>query len=191
MPRLFLAALLLLSLSAPTERALSQRPFYTTTGLLTLDAEAGSLHSSSPRAEAPAFAVSALLTAKIAKRTKRAWIGGVRATAFSLGNDKGCFSTAVGRGCENRRFNERATLYAGGAWDIRSTVFRVMVGPAVYSVEGSGARVGTALHIDAAAPRLRGATPTLFFTRSFLGSQGGDAIGISSLGAGLRWVRKT
>ena len=79
---------------------------------------------------------------------------------------------------------------AGGAFDIRSTVLRAMVGPALYNVEGQGARLGTAVRIDFASPRLRGRTPTLFFTRTFLGSQRGEQLAISTLGAGFRWIRK-
>ena len=185
---------IILSLSAlvmPLQRAAAQRPFYTTTGLLTLDVGAGSLRSNASRAEAPSFAVSLMATAPLVKRTKRAWIGGVRAPVLWFGNDDGCDATSASRACRNRRFTERATLFAGGAFDIRSTIFRVLVGPALYNVEGSGARVGSALHIDFGAPRLRGPTPILYFTRSFLGSEGGEAVGISSVGAGFRWVRKT
>jgi hypothetical protein len=131
-----------------------------------------------------------LVTAPLIKRKKRAWIAGVHAPVLQLGNGRACEATGT-RECQNRRFVERATLYGGGAFDIRSAIFRVLVGPALYSVEGTGARAGTALHLDVAAPRLRGATPTLFFSRAFLGSQGGEGVGISSLGAGFRWVRKT
>jgi hypothetical protein len=191
MRTLTIAALTLSALVAPSRPAAAQRPFYTTTGLLTADVEAGSLRSSSPRARAPEFAVSVLVTAPLLKRTKRAWIGGVHAPVLWLGNGGECDASGPARACRNPRFVERATLYTGGAFDIRSTIFRVLVGPALYNVERSGARVGSALHLDFAAPQLRGATPTLYFSRSFLGNEGGEGVGISSVGAGFRWVRKT
>ena len=189
------AVLALLTLLIPPQASAQRRPgvstnFFTTTGLLTADVEAGSLRSTTPLAESPSFAVSVLVTAPLVKRTRHAWIAGVRAPVLMLGNKGGCFTRAGGSVCQNLRFSEQVTLHAGGAFDIRTAVLRVMAGPSLYHVEGSGARVGTQLHIDIAAPRLRGPTPTLFFSRSFLGSQGGEAVGISSLGAGLRWVRK-
>lgn len=194
---LAIAALSLAALVVPLQPASAQRRpgvstnFYTTTGLLTADLDAGSLRSSTPRAETPGFTVSLLVTAPLVKRTKRAYIAGARVPVLLLGNNGDCYTTGLSRECQNRRFTERVTLFAGGAFDIRSTVLRVLAGPAVYQVEGSGVRIGTGILIDLAAPRLRGPTPTLFFSRTYLGSQGGDAVGISSVGAGFRWVRKT
>lgn len=184
-----------LAVALPTLLAAQRRPglamgFYTTTGLLTGDVEAGSVSSSTALAEAPTFAVSLLLTAPLKRLPKRAWIVGARAGALNLGNNGSCFITPGSGVCQNIRFEERAALLAGGAFDIRSAVLRAMVGPALYNVEGQGARLGTAVRIDFAAPRLRGRTPTLFFTRTFLGSQRGEQLAISTLGAGFRWIRK-
>ena len=184
-----------LAAALPTLLAAQRRPglamgFYTTTGLLTGDVEAGSVSSSTALAEAPTFAVSLLLTAPLKRLPKRAWIVGARAGALNLGNNGSCFLTPGSGVCQNIRFEERAALLAGGAFDIRSTVLRAMVGPALYNVEGQGARLGTAVRIDFASPRLRGRTPTLFFTRTFLGSQRGEQLAISTLGAGFRWIRK-
>ena len=109
---------------------------------------------------------------------------------LSLGNSDQCIVEFGTSGCQDRRFTERAALLTGGAFDIRSTLLRAMVGPALYDVQGSGLRVGTQIRLDYAAPRLHGPTPTLFFTRSMLGSQRGRAVGLSTLGAGFRWVRR-
>ena len=184
-----------LAVAFPAMLAAQRRPglamgFYTTTGLLTGDVEAGSVSSSTALAEAPTFAVSLLFTAPLKRLPKRAWIVGARAGALNLGNNGSCFITPGNGVCQNIRFEERAALLAGGAFDIRSAVLRAMVGPALYNVEGQGARLGTAVRIDFAAPRLRGRTPTLFFTRTFLGSQRGEQLAISTLGAGFRWIRK-
>jgi hypothetical protein len=190
------AVLTALSLAVPTDRVEAQRRpgvgmgFFTTTALLTGDVEAGSVNSTTVYAEAPSFAGSVLVTGPLAKGRYRAWIVGARATVLSLGHDGGCYVELPLQGCQNRRFTERVAVLTGGAFDIRSTILRVMAGPALYQVESSGARVGTQLRLDLAAPRLRGPTPTLFVTRSFLGSQRGSAVGITTLGAGLRWVRK-
>lgn len=197
-PGLLLVAIALcgaLSVALPTDLAAQRRPglgtgFYTTTGLVTLDLEGGTVNSSSEQAEAPSFAVSLLATAPLQRLPKRAWIVGLRANALAFGNNRECLQIPGTTGCQNVRFEERVAVLAGGAFDIRSTILRAMVGPALYSVEGQGARFGTAVRLDYAAPRLRGATPTLFFTRTFLGSERGQAIGMSTLGAGLRWVRK-
>jgi hypothetical protein len=164
--------------------------FYTTTGLLTADVEAGSVSSSTVYAEAPSFAASVLVTGPLVKGRKHAWIAGARGTALSFGHNDGCYIETGRQGCQNLRFTERVAVLAGGAFDIRYTVVRAMVGPVLYQVENSGARVGTQLHLDFVAPRLRGPSPTLFVTRAFLGSQRGSAVGITTLGAGLRWVRK-
>ncbi len=189
-------ALAVLSLIVPPRRADAQRRpgqnfgFYTTTGLLTGEIEAGSVNATTEFAEAPSFAVSGLLTTRLVQRRKSAWIIGVRGTVLSLGNSDQCIVERGTPGCQDRRFTERAALLTGGAFDIRSTILRAMVGPALYDVEGSGLRVGTQLRLDYAAPRRSGPTPTLFFTRSLLGSQRGRAVGLSTFGAGIRWVRR-
>ena len=164
--------------------------FYTTTGLLTADVEAGSVTSSSATARAPSFALSMLVTTGVKRGPKRAWILGARANAIAFGNGRTCIVIAGTNSCQSPRFEERGALLTGGAFDIRSTLLRAMVGPALYSVERQGTRLGTSLRVDFAAPRLSGPTPTLFFTRTFLGSQRGEAVGISTVGAGFRWVRK-
>ncbi len=185
-----------LSLALPWHGADAQRRpgqnfgFYTTTGLVTGDIEVGTVTSSTEVAEAPTVAVSVLLTTRLVQRRKSAWIVGVRGTALSLGNSDPCFVEADAPGCQDRRFTERAALLTGGAIDIRSTILRAMVGPALYDVQGSGLRVGTQLRIDYAAPRLNGPTPTLFLTRSILGSERGSAVGLTTFGAGFRWVRR-
>lgn len=190
------AALSTLSLAVPNQRADAQRRpgqnfgFYTTTGLLTGEIEAGSVNSTTEFAEAPKVAVSGLLTTRLVQRRKSAWIVGVRGTVLSLGNTNQCIVEVGTLGCQDRRFTERAALLTGGAFDIRSTILRAMAGPALYQVEGSGLRVGTQLRLDYAAPRLSGFTPTLFLTVSQLGSQRGRSVGLSTLGAGFRWVRR-
>lgn len=189
-------ALVVLLVALPLHDAAAQRRpgvstgFYTTTGLLTGEVEAGSVNSSTVQTESPTFAVSALVTAPVVKRPHHAWIVGARATALSLGYPDQCVRP-LGGVCESRRYTERGALLAGGSFDVRSTVLRLLVGPALYQVEETGTRVGTGVRIDFAAPRLRGPTPTIFYTRSFMGSQGGRGVGISTFGAGLRWVRKT
>ncbi|WP_411281520.1 hypothetical protein [Gemmatimonas sp.] len=189
-------ALAVLWFVVPQHRADAQRRpgqnfgFYTTTGLLTGELEAGSVNSTNEFAEAPTFAVSGLLTTRVLQRRKSAWIVGVRGTVLSLGNSNQCVVESGTSGCQDRRFTERAALLTGGAFDIRSTILRAMVGPALYDVQGSGLRAGTQFRIDYAAPRLRGPTPTLFFTQSMLGSQRGRSAGLSTFGAGLRWMRK-
>jgi len=190
------AAPAVLALAVPQQRAEAQRRpgqnfgFYTTTGLLTGEIEAGSVNSTTAFAEVPRFAMSGLLTTRWRQRPKSAWIVGVRGTVLSLGNSDQCVVEVVTQGCLDRRFTERVALVAGGAFDIRSTILRAMVGPALFSVQGSGLRVGTQLRFDYAAPRLSGPTPTLFLTRSMLGSQRGRSVGISTFGVGLRWVRR-
>lgn len=164
--------------------------FYTTTGLLSGDVEVGQVNSTTALAEVPTVALSLLATAPLMKAPKRAWIVGLRANVVGLGNGNSCFVTPDVTGCQDVRFTDRATLLTGGAFDIRSSVLRVMVGPTLYSVQGSGSRLGTTVRADLGSPRLRGSTPTLFVSRTFLGSQRGEALGITSLGAGFRWVRK-
>jgi hypothetical protein len=186
---------LLLAVAVPTALHAQRRPgvgmgFYTYTGLLTGDVEIGSMTSSTALAEVPTVGVSVLVAAPIKKAAKRAWIAGLRANAFGVGNGGSCYVTPDITGCQDRRFTERGALMTGGAFDIRSTVLRAMVGPALYSVQGQGTRLGTALRLDYGSPRQRGATPTLFFTRTYLGSERGEALAISTLGASFRWVRK-
>jgi len=65
-----------------------------------------------------------------------------------------------------------------------------MVGPSLHQVEQEGARIGTTVRADFASPRLRGSTPVLFLSRTFLGSQRGEAVGLTTLGLGFRWIRK-
>jgi len=191
-----LIAIATVSLILPIQQAESQRRpgvpmgFYTTTGLLSLEVEAGSVTSTTVLAEAPSVAASLLVTGPLVMQAKRAWIAGLRGTALSLGNTDNCVRSPTVAGCQDRRFTERVALLTGGSFDIRSTVLRVMAGPALYSVQGSGTRVGTQVRLDFASPRLNGPTPALFLSRSMLGSQGGRGVGITTLGAGVRWVRK-
>lgn len=189
------AAAVLAAVTTPTGLSAQRRPgvpmgFYTTTGLLTADVEGGSVTTSTTLAEAPTFAASVLVTAPLRKLPKRAVIVGLRATPLAFGNNGSCVVTPGLQGCQNVRFEERVGVFVGGAFDIRSTLLRTMIGPSLYDVETQGARLGTTVRIDFASPRLRGPTPTLFFTRTFLGSQRGQGAAHSTLGAGFRWVRK-
>ena len=184
-----------LSLALPALLTAQRRPglamgFYTTTGLVTGEVEGGSVTSSTALASSPTFEASFLLTAPLKKLPKRAWIAGVRARALALGDNDYCSVRPEPGGCRIRRFDERAALLAGGAFDIRSTVLRALVGPALFRVEEQGTRVGTQIRLDFASPRLRGPTPTLFYSGTFLGSQRGESVVISTIGAGFRWVRK-
>ena len=184
-----------LSLATPSLLSAQRRPgvamgFYTTTGRVTGEVEGGSVTSSTALASSPTFEASFLLTAPLKKLPKRAWIVGVRARAFALGDNDYCSVRPEPGGCRIRRFDERAALLAGGAFDIRSTVLRAFVGPALFKVEEQGTRVGTQVRLDFASPRLRGPTPTLFYSGTFLGSQRGESVVISTIGAGFRWVRK-
>lgn len=163
--------------------------FYTTTGLVTADVEAGSVTSSSASALGPSFAISGVVTAPLRRQSKRAWIAGIRATPLSIGNRRRCVVDDAA-GCRNRRFEELGALLTGGAFDVRATVLRVMAGAAVYNVKDDGARIGTTVRVDFSAPQLRGSSPTLFLSRTFLGSQRGEGVGLTTLGAGFRWVRK-
>ncbi len=189
------ALCIMVAVVAPSQLAAQRRPgvnmgFYTTTDLLTGDLETGSVSSSTAQANAPRLAVSVLVTAPIRRASKRAWIAGLRATPLSVGNTVPCVRVPGVAGCQNRRFDERLGLLAGSAFDIRSTILRTMVGPTLYQVGGQGTRFGTNLRVDFASPRLRGPTPTAFFTRTFLGSQRGEGAALSTLGIGFRWVRK-
>ena len=184
-----------LSVAVPALLSAQRRPgvamgFYTTTGLLTGEVEGGSVTSSTALASSPTFEASFLLTAPLKKLPKRAWIAGVRGRALALGDNDYCSVRPEPGGCRIRRFDERAALLAGGAFDIRSTVLRALVGPALFRVEEQGTRIGTQLRLDFASPRLRGPTPTLFYSGTFLGSQRGESVVISTIGAGFRWVRK-
>jgi hypothetical protein len=184
-----------LAAAAPTPLSAQRRPgvgmgFYTTTGLLTGEVEGGSVTSSTAQAEAPTVALSALITAPLKRMPKRAWIVGLRATPLNLGNRGSCYIIRGSAQCQDRRFEEQAQLLTGGAIDIRSTVLRAMVGPALFRVEAQGGRLGTAVRLDLAAPRLRGSTPTIFYTGTFLGSERGESLSIGTLGIGFRWVRK-
>lgn len=185
------ALLVLASLRSEAQR----RPgvgmgFYTTTGLVTAEVEGGNVTSTTALAEAPTVAISGLLTVPLKKAPKRAWVAGLRVTPLGIGNGKSCYVTPDITGCQNLRFEERAALLAGGSFDIRTTVLRVMVGPSLYHVEQEGARIGTTVRADFASPRLRGSTPVLFLSRTFLGSQRGEAVGMTTLGLGFRWIRK-
>lgn len=189
------AVSLALTVATPARLSAQRRPglgtgFYTTTGLVTGEVEGGSITSSTGLASTPTFGVSLLLTAPLKRRPKRAWIAGVRARALALGYNDYCSVRPEPGGCRIRRFDERAALLAGGAFDIRSTVLRALIGPALFKVEEHGARFGTQVRLDFASPRLRGPTPTLFYTGTFLGSQRGESVVISTIGAGFRWVRK-
>jgi hypothetical protein len=159
--------------------------FYTYTGLVSAEIEAGQMSSSTARVEAPTVALSATVSAPIKKLRSSAWIVAARGTALTFGNSDGCLP-----GCQQRRFTERAALLTGAAIDIRSTVLRVLAGPVLHSVEETGSRVGTQIRLDYGSPRVRGATPILFLTRSFMGSQGGREAGITTIGASFRFVRK-
>lgn len=189
-------ALAVTSFTLPPQRAQAQRRpgqnfgFYTTTGLRTFDLEGGSVNSTSEFAEAPSIAVSGLLTTRVAQRRKSAWIVGVRGTVLSLGNSDGCVDGSFIPGCQDRRFTERVAVLTGGAIDIRSTILRAMIGPSLYSVQGRGARIGTQVRVDYAAPRLNGLTPTLFFSSTLFGNERGRATNLSTIGAGFRWVRR-
>lgn len=184
-----------LSVAVPALLSAQRRPgvamgFYTTTGLLTGEVEGGSVTSSTALASSPTFEASFLLTAPLKKLPKRAWIAGVRGRALALGDNDYCSVRPEPGGCRIRRFDERVALLAGGAFDIRSTVLRALVGPALFRVEEQGTRLGTQIRLDFASPRLRGPTPTLFYSGTFLGSQRGESVAISTIGAGFRWVRK-
>ncbi len=164
--------------------------FYTYTGLVSAEIEAGQMSSSTARVEAPTVALSATVSAPIKKLRSSAWIVAARGTALTFGNSDGCLITVGLPGCQQRRFTERAALLTGAAIDIRSTVLRVLAGPVLHSVEETGSRVGTQIRLDYGSPRVRGATPILFLTRSFMGSQGGREAGITTIGASFRFVRK-
>jgi hypothetical protein len=185
---------LMQTVAAPSMLTAQRRPgvnmgFYTTTDLVTGDIEGGTIASSTPEVRAPRLTASLLVTRPLKRLNKKAWIAGVRATPLVFGNTVPCVRAPGKAGCQNGRFNERVGLLAGGAFDVRSTILRAMVGPALHQVEGQGARLGATVRVDFASPRLRGPTPTLYFTRTYVSSQG-EFAALSSLGAGFRWVRK-
>jgi hypothetical protein len=176
-----------LSVAADAQRGPGRR-FITTTDRRTFEVEGGSVTSTTTLAEAPSFALSALATAPLAKWPTRAWIVGARTSALNLGNTGGCVLVPPDRTCQNLRFVERFTLLTGGAFDVRTVMIRAMAGPSVYHVEQQGARVGTQLRIDFVTPRISGATPAIFLTRTFLGSQKGRDAQMTSLGASIRFM---
>lgn len=192
---LLVALPLALPVLSPRAADAQRRPgvgmgFYTTTGLLTADLDLGQVSSSTALAEAPAIALSALVTAPLKKARKSAWLVGARGTALSFGNWRGCAMEPGSAECIQRRFVEAGAVLTGGAFDIRETILRTMVGPAIYMVEGRGPRVGTQLRLDVGSPRQGSRFPTLFLTGTFLGSERGRRVTMSSLGASLRLLRK-
>lgn len=189
-----LAAALLALVPPATFLEAQRRPgvgmgFYTYTGLFSVEVEGGSVVSSTAYVEAPTFAVSGFGTAPLWRGRKRAWLLGARVTPLSVGNSV-CYVRPGSTGCQDVRHEERVALLTGAAFDIRSTLLRAFVGPALVDAEGRGARLGTLLRIDYTAPRQGSSFPTLFLTRTFLGSERGATAGLTTLGAGFRWVRK-
>lgn len=164
--------------------------FYTTTDLPTLDVEVANVGTSSGQANSPLLTVSAVVTKPLKRGNKRALIAGLRATPLSAFNSVPCVRRIGSTTCQNTRFDERIGLLVGGAFDVRSTILRPMLGPTWYNVGGQGARFATTVRLDFAAPRLRGPTPTGFITRTFLGSVRGEGTALTSAGVGFRWVRK-
>lgn len=164
--------------------------FYTTTGRPALDIEFGGVTSSTVLTESPKFAAGALFAFPLAKLRKKAIIAGVRGTAIELGRPRDCLLSFENGVCTSRRYAERVSGLVGGAFDIRSTVFRAMAGPVLYSVEGTGARIGTQLRGDLATPELRGLTSVIFLSRSMMGSENGRGVGITTLGIGFRKIWK-
>lgn len=186
---------LMLAVAMPSSVEAQRRPgvnmgFYTTTDLPTLDVEVASVGSSSRQANAPLLALSLVGTKSLKRGKKRALIAGLRATPLSAFNSVPCVRQIGSTTCQSNRFDERVGLLIGGAFDVRSTILRPMVGPTWYNVGGQGARFATTVRLDFASPRLRGPTPTAYLTRTFLGSVRGEGTALTSLGVGLRWVRK-
>jgi hypothetical protein len=197
--RLFVQAVaacgLILAVATPSPVEAQRRPgvnmgFYTTTDLPTLDVELGSVGTSSGQANSPLLTVSAVATTPLKRASKRALIAGLRATPLSAFSSVPCVRRAGVPGCQSSRFDERVGLLVGGAFDVRSTILRTMVGPTWYHIGGQGARFATTVRLDFASPRLRGPTPTAFLTRTFLGSVRGEGTALTSAGVGFRWVRK-
>jgi hypothetical protein len=185
----------MLPVSTPAALAAQRRPgvnmgFYTTTDLPTLDVEFGSVVTSSGQANAPRLTVSAVVIQPLKRGNKRAMIAGLRATPLSAFGSIPCVRRLGVPGCQSSRFDERIGLLVGGAFDVRSTILRGMVGPTWYNIGGQGARFATTVRLDWASPRLRGPTPTAFLTRTFMGSVRGEGTALTSAGIGFRWVRK-
>jgi hypothetical protein len=164
--------------------------FYTYTGLVSAELEGGSVVASSAFVEAATIAISGMGTVPLLRVPKRAWIAAVRVTPLNLGNRGSCVVIPEAVGCQDTRFEERASVMTGGAFDIRATLLRVMVGGAYVSAENSAARFGPIVRVDFTAPRQGGSSPTLFLTRTFLGMVRGESAGLTTVGAGYRWVRK-
>lgn len=182
------------SLALPASAAAQRRPgvgmgFYTYTGLASVEVEGGSVVSSASLVEAPTIALSGMGTVPLVRGAKKAWIAAARVTPLSIGN-RGCVVTPQTTGCQDVRIEERASLLTGAAFDVRSTLLRGMVGPALVDVQGRGARYGALVRIDFTAPRQGASSPTLFFTRTFLGSERGETAALTTVGAGFRWSRK-
>jgi hypothetical protein len=164
--------------------------FYTYTGLLSGEVEGGSVVASTSLIEAPWVALSAVGTVPLLRKPKKAWIAAMRVTPLNLGNRGSCYVTPETSGCQDNRFEERAAIMTGAALDIRSTLLRVMVGPAYVGVENRESRLGTVFRFDYSSPRQRGSSPALFFSRTFLGSERGESAALTTLGVSMRWVRK-
>ena len=180
---------------APAALEAQRRPgvgmgFYTYTGLLSGELEGGSVVASTSLIEAPWVALSAVGTVPLLRMRKKAWVAALRVTPLNLGNRGSCYVTPETTGCQDNRFEERAAFMTGGAFDIRSSLLRVMAGPAYVGVENRDARLGAVLRVDYSSPRQRGSSPSLFFSRTFLGSERGESAALSTLGVSMRWVRK-
>jgi hypothetical protein len=147
--------------------------FYTYTGLVSTDVEVGSVTSTTAFAEAPSVAASVLVSVPLAKLKRKAIIAALRGTPIGFGNSDGCLIIPPDTSCQQRRFSERVTMLVGGAFDIRETLLRVTAGPSLYSVEKSGTRIGTQVRLDFTSPRQGSRMPTMFLSRTFLGSQNG------------------
>lgn len=189
------ASLLFQPLLAVSSLEAQRRPgvgmgFYTFTGLLSAEVEGGSVVSSAALAEAPTIAISGMGTVPLLRGRKKAWIASARATPLNLGNRGTCVVTPETVGCQDVRYEERASVMTGAAFDIRSALLRGMVGAAMVSVEGRGARYGPIVRIDFTAPRQGASSPTLFLTRTFLGRERTESMGLTTVGAGFRWSRK-
>lgn len=189
------AVCLLLTAAVSSSLSAQRRPgvnmgFYTTTDLVTADVEATTVYSSTGQLRAPQFVGALLVSAPLKRQTRRAWIAGARATPLAVRSTSPCFRTPGVTECPNGRVIERLSVMAGGAFDIRSTILRAMVGPTLHQVEGKRVRFGTTLRLDFASPRLVAPTPTVFFSRTYLGSQNGRGAALTSVGIGFRWVRK-
>ena len=137
---------------APAALEAQRRPgvgmgFYTYTGLLSGELEGGSVVASTSLIEAPWVALSAVGTVPLLRMRKKAWIAALRVTPLNLGNRGSCYVTPETTGCQDNRFEERAAFMTGGAFDIRSSLLRVMAGPAYVGVENRDARLGAVLRV--------------------------------------------